>query len=150
MEITQNGDNSKLESIGEGAFSDCDVLTSIEIPSSVTSIGGSAFYSCSALKTVTFGEDSKLESIGYSAFSNCSNLTSIEIPSSVTSIGKEAFHYCDALATVTFKDAGSVWVLNDFSKTEITISAHTPQELATYLTSNYYYYNYTLTKKQSA
>ena len=38
-------------------------LTSIEIPSSVTSIGSSAFY-------------------------NCSSLTSIVIPSSVTSIGE--------------------------------------------------------------
>ena len=132
--------------IGDDAFSGYDLLTSITIPSSVTSIGYSAFSGCSALETVTFGEDSKLASIGSYAFSGCSSLTSIEIPSSVTSIGRNAFSDCDALATVTFEEADSVWVLSDSSSTEISISAHTSETLADYLTSNYY--NYTWTKKQ--
>ena len=139
---------SSVTSIGDDAFSFCYNLTSIEIPSSVTSIGDSAFNNCDALETVTFGDNSQLESIGEWAFSGCSNLTSIKIPSSVTSIGDYAFRNCSALETVTFKDTESVWVLDDTSNTEIAVSEHTPQELADYLTSNYY--NYTWTKKQSA
>ena len=46
------------------------------IPSSVTTIGGGAFY-------------------------NCSNLTSITIPSSVTSVGWDAFYWCHDLTSVT-------------------------------------------------
>ena len=80
------------------------------------------------------------------AFSGRSKLTSIEIPSSVTNIGDYAFVNCSALQTVTFEDADSVWVLDNTSKTEISITEHTAQELTTYLTSTYYYY--TWTKKQ--
>ena len=36
-------------------FWDCRNLTSIVIPSSVTSIGSSAFYNCTALTTVYYG-----------------------------------------------------------------------------------------------
>ena len=45
---------SSVTSIGSSAFSGCSSLASIEIPSSVTSIGGSAFYgrSCSSLTSV--------------------------------------------------------------------------------------------------
>ena len=125
------GKDSKLEIIGNNAFNNCDALTSIEIPSSVTSIEYSAFYNCSNLTsieipsgvtsigssvfsdcsllgTVTFGEDSKLESIGSSAFADCDALTSIEIPSRVTSIGYSAFSDCSLLGTVTFGEGSKL------------------------------------------
>ena len=53
-------------------------MTSITIPSSVTSLG-------------------------YYCFSDCSGLTSITIPSSVTSLGKSCFYGCSGLETVYFK-----------------------------------------------
>jgi len=40
-------------------------------------------------------------SIGPSAFSSCSRLTSVRIPDSVTSIGDRAFRYCSNLTSVT-------------------------------------------------
>ncbi|HIG28373.1 MAG TPA: leucine-rich repeat domain-containing protein, partial [Verrucomicrobiales bacterium] len=40
-------------------------------------------------------------SIGRSAFSSCSRLTSVRIPDSVTSIGDRAFRYCSSLTSVT-------------------------------------------------
>lgn len=77
-------------------------MTSITIPSGVTSIGDSTFYNCSNLATVTFAEGSKLESIGAAAFYNCwANLTSIVIPNSVKTIGDRAFAGCDKLAEIT-------------------------------------------------
>jgi hypothetical protein len=78
----------------------CDGLTSIEIPSSVTSIGKDAFYNNTGLTSVMFGENSQLESIGNSAFFGCSSLTNIEIPDSVTSIGKYAFKGCSSLTSI--------------------------------------------------
>lgn len=57
---------SRIES---NAFSYCSSLTSINIPSSVTSIGGYAFQNCSNLKTVRF-KGKMPPSIGYFIFGN--------------------------------------------------------------------------------
>jgi hypothetical protein len=88
---------SSLTSIGDGAFGLCSGLTSITIPSSVTSIGEGAFIEC-GLTSITI--PSSVTSIGQNAFENCTGLTSITIPSSVTSIGTYAFEWCTALTSI--------------------------------------------------
>lgn len=85
--------------IGEYAFRNCSILTSVDISDSVESIGRNAFEDCSALTAVTIGNG--VTTIGNSAFSGCSALTSIDIPDSVTSIGGSAFENCYALADIT-------------------------------------------------
>ena len=64
----------------------------------VSSIGSSAFRSCSGLTSVTI--PNSVTSIGSSAFQYCSGLTSVAIPNSVTSIGSSAFHSCSGLTSV--------------------------------------------------
>ena len=73
--------------------------TAIIIPSSVTSIGDSAFYNCSGLTNVVIG--SGVITIGNDAFHGCRGLTSITIPDSVTRIGDYAFCYCRDLTSIT-------------------------------------------------
>ena len=90
---------TSVTSIGSSAFSGCSGPTSVTIPNSVTSIGDMAFFSCSALTSVTI--PSSVTSIGYGAFSGCSGLTSVTIPSSVTSISEETFGNCTGLISVT-------------------------------------------------
>ena len=75
-------------SIGSSAFKSCTKLKSIDIPNSVTSIGSGAFDSCSGLTICTI--DSSVTSIGSSAFKGCTRLKSIDIPSGVTSITSNA------------------------------------------------------------
>jgi len=75
-------------------------LTSITIPSTLTTIGYGGFYSCNDLKTITFESSSMLTTIGVYAFGWCSKLTSFEISASVTSIGDVAFLGTSALITV--------------------------------------------------
>ena len=87
------------DKLGYAAFSDCSGLTSLTIPSSVTSIGEYAFDGCSGLTNLTI--PSSVTSIGESAFEGCSGLTSLTIPSSVTSIGKSAFDGCSGLTSLT-------------------------------------------------
>ena len=67
-------------------------IKSYVIPSSVTSIGDSAFYGCRSLSEIVI--PSSVTSIGKGAFSYCRSLSEIVIPSSVTSIGDSAFYDC--------------------------------------------------------
>ena len=85
--------------IGASAFYNCYSLSSVTIPSNVTSIGMSAFQYCYSLSSVTI--PSSVTSIGAIAFYNCYSLSSITIPSNVTSIGTNAFQYCYSLSSVT-------------------------------------------------
>ena len=92
-----------VTSIGNSAFDSCSNLTSITIPKSVTSIEPYAFYNCTSLTSITIPKS--VTSIGKYAFYNCSSLTSITIPDSVTSIGEFAFYYCKSLTNITIPDS---------------------------------------------
>ena len=99
----------KITTIGDEAFYDCRGLTSVTIPPSVTSIGKKAFLQCIHLKTLSFGENIKtnIETIGDDAFYYCIELESVTIPQSVTSIGNDAFGQCHDLQSLTIKDAAT-------------------------------------------
>jgi hypothetical protein len=86
-----------VTSINDNAFYRCTGLTSIEIPSSVTSIGNYAF-NCTGLTSIEI--PSSVTSIGSFVFGYCTGLTSIEIPSSVTCISEGAFLCCVSLTSV--------------------------------------------------
>ena len=75
-------------------------ISTIDIPSGVTTINPYAFRQNPSLTTVNFQSNNTLTTIGASAFDNCTNLSSITIPSSVTSIGNNAFQYCSSLTSI--------------------------------------------------
>ena len=92
----QQGSNDEL---GYSVFKGCSVLTSVTIPSSVTSIDAWAFEGCSGLTSLII--PSSVTSIERSAFKDCSGLTSLILPSSVTSIGSYVFENCSGLTSIT-------------------------------------------------
>ena len=98
---------NSVTSIGDRAFWNCDNLTSITIPNSVTRIGKAAFHWCTSLTSITI--PNSVTSIGYNAFSYCSSLTSITIPNSVTSIGENAFSSCDNIKTMVVRSGNTVY-----------------------------------------
>ena len=72
-------------------------VTNLVIPEGVT-IKNYAFYSCSSITSVTI--PSSITSIGDFAFYGCSGLTSVLIPEGVTSVGDFAFYGCYGLKTI--------------------------------------------------
>ena len=99
--VTNNGTTYSVTSIGYSAFYSCSGLTSITIPNSVTSIGTYAFWRCSGLTSITI--PNSVTSISEWAFYECSSLTcltSVTIGNSVTSIADYAFAGCSSLTSI--------------------------------------------------
>ena len=78
--------------IVDSSFQNCQRLSSIVIPDTVTSVGTYSFFGCSSLTSIDFGKG--LKTIGNAVFYYCSSLTYIVIPDSVETIGLNAFHTC--------------------------------------------------------
>ncbi|MGN1202208.1 MAG: leucine-rich repeat domain-containing protein, partial [Eubacterium sp.] len=110
-----------ITEIGELDFYNCTALTSVSLPSTLTTIAGNslnygAFRECTALESITLPQN--LTTIEAMAFRGCTALKSITLPDSLTSFGTGAFQDCTDLTTVkygtgltstgssAFKDAG--------------------------------------------
>ena len=85
----------------EGTFYNCEGLTSVSLPDSLTKIDFWSFKNCNSLEEIILPDS--LTSIGSGTFSDCTKLTSIRIPSSVGHIDSWAFDNCAKLETILFK-----------------------------------------------
>lgn len=99
LDLPSSVDGVKVINIGSSAFQSCKDITSVKIPSIITSIGSGAFYNCSGLTSITI--PSSITSIGEKAFADCSGLTSITIPSNIASVGSYTFYNCSGLTSIT-------------------------------------------------
>ena len=90
--------DAPVTGIADCAFSNCENLKSIVIPSSVVEIGAEAFNSCANLLEVTLCEG--LVEICRRAFDGCKALQSIEFPKSVLGIAEFAFSNCRSLLEI--------------------------------------------------
>ena len=120
--VTHNGTTYNVTGI-IGAFYDCEDLTSVTIPNSVTKIDQSAFLGCTDLESITI--PNSVTVIGDYAFNECSSLESITIPNSVTEIGERAFWECSSLTSVTIGDGvtkigkGAFWECSSLASVTI-------------------------------
>lgn len=110
---------SSVTSIGDSAFYGSN-LSRVNIPSSVTSIGNGVFAGCMKLADITI--PSGVTNIGDNAFADCINLiyagctnlnNEVSIPSSVTNIGDNAFRNCKSLDLVINNTERNVTVGSD-------------------------------------
>ncbi len=105
---------------------------SYTVPSTVTTIGKTAFGGCTNLRSITIPDS--VSHIEDGAFNGCTNLRSITIPDSVSHIGKKAFEGCESLKTIrlpssvtsmenAFENSGFTSVTFDESISVITYRA---------------------------
>lgn len=85
---------TSLTSISDNCFENCTSLQSVNIPSGVTDIPNYAFYGCSRLSTINI--PSNCSNIGEYAFANCTNLKNITINAQYT-YRNYCFSYCKSL-----------------------------------------------------
>ena len=94
------------DKLGNCVFFDCRVLTSLTIPSSVTSIGDCTFEGCSGLTSLNI--PSSVTFIGWGAFDDCSGLTSIYVyPEKLPTLGTDIFYGCDAKNCTVYVPKGT-------------------------------------------
>lgn len=77
--VEHEGKTYKVTEIGRAAFSNCQNLTSVTLPQTLTTIGDNAFY-------------------------YCIKLSSIDIPKSVSTVRANAFNACNGLTSVHISD----------------------------------------------
>ena len=106
-------ENCPVTRIGNWAFSNCQLLTEITIPDSVTSIGDEVFTGCNGLISITVDEGNAV----YDSRNNCNAVIATAtnkllkgcdnsfIPDTVNSISSGAFSHCDGLTSITIPDS---------------------------------------------
>ena len=114
-----------------GTITDCDSsVKSANIPEKINGVGVKsirdlAFENCKSLTSITI--PSSVTSIGYRAFDGCESLTSIAIPSSVTNIGDYAFIWCYSLTSITVDGSNKNYSSKDgvlYNKSQTTLIKH--------------------------
>ena len=94
------------DKLGNYAFKGCSGLTSMIIPSGVTSIGYGAFAGCSGLTSLAI--PSSVTSISDYAFYGCSGLTSIYVyPENLPKLGTDIFNGCDVKNCTVYVPKGT-------------------------------------------
>ena len=88
-----------VTAIESEAFRGMFDLKDIQLPSSLKTIAGYAFYYCTGL-TGHLSIPEGVSSIGTYAFYKCTGLTSIELPSTLTEITHRMFYKCDNISTM--------------------------------------------------
>lgn len=81
--IPRQIDGKPVTAVGEAAFYGCSLITSLQIPNSISNIG-------------------------YKAFSGCSAITTLSIPSSVTNMDAAAFRDCLSLQTLSLHGPATI------------------------------------------
>jgi len=90
-----------VEVLGFASFANENDLETVNVASSVKSLGYECFTCCENLQYVTFGgANSRLETMGHRAFYSVVKLNSIEVPATLKFVGSYAFSYCAKLKRV--------------------------------------------------
>lgn len=139
--IIYSGETYSVISISQYAFYNCTGLTSVEIPSSVKTIGDSSFESCINLIDINVNdENASFCSINGILYSKDASLLiqcgggkngDISLPNSVTTIGEYAFSGCSRLTSVAISNSVTTIGEYAFSSCNSLTSVTIPSSVTT-------------------
>ncbi len=118
---------NNLQTIGAGAFRNCEALKTINIPGSVININDAAFRSCFSLESISLPEN--LSFLGNSVFHRCEKLQEIKLPQAITTVSEQLFWGCTALKSVTFAAETTIIDKEAFRKCEALETITLPDKL---------------------
>ena len=101
--IPSEYEEKTVTKIEDRAFENCENITSITLPDSITVIGRNAFAGCGSLTSISIPDGVTV--IEEETFNGCSNITSIVIPNSVTTIRQTAFEGCSLLTSINIPNS---------------------------------------------
>lgn len=87
-----------VTNVGFLAFKDCEKVTTVSLPNSLSLIESGAFQNCSGLQQIIWHEG--IQGIEDFAFTGCTSLKKVILPNSVYLIGSSAFYNCVSLETI--------------------------------------------------
>lgn len=102
-------------------------LTSVVIPNSVTTVGTQSFIDCKSLASVTIG--SGLTQLGQNMFKGCIALESITLPGTLKKTGLTAFKGCTNLSSVTIQNGVEEILSSTFSECPALTSISFPKSV---------------------
>ena len=100
-----NGISYAITAIGDNAFGHCNNITTVTLPTGITTIGRLAF-AYSGLSGIILSNE--LTTIGDGAFST-TNITSIDIPGNVAHIGTGVFYQCRSLPAINVSSGNNYY-----------------------------------------
>lgn len=90
--VRYDNQNYVVTGIGDGCFSNCIRIQSVELPTTMFQIGAASFAHCTDLQHVKLPKT--LTTIGEHAFEGCSALVDVVMPNAVWQLGAYAFKDC--------------------------------------------------------
>lgn len=111
-EVQHDGERYRVLSIAPRAFADCDALSSVTIPVTISRVGDAAFENCSRMQSVIIECDSL--AVFYNVFKGCVNMDSIVIGPSVRCLPPFAFQDLESLEVALFLAENVVSMRNVF------------------------------------
>lgn len=115
-------------SIGQYAFSGCQLMESVKLPSTLTELGMGAFNDCQKLDNVVVPEGVKELMPG--VFAACHSLKNVQLPSALTAIGDQAFEWCYALEQITIPETVTSIGASAFTECNSLIEIRIPDGVA--------------------
>lgn len=121
---------SAVTEIGEEAFSSCNVLGDLTLPTTLTKIGSLAFKNCLSIRKIVIAEGNKNIDVAMDAFEGCVRLLTITIPSTMETLPIEAIAACPSVRSIDIAENNPYFssdglIIYNANKTELLFYSKT-------------------------